>query len=185
MTEAFAWVQQIAEWVGQFIPRRVVVDSLHGAVKFVRGQPGRSLPPGLHIYWPLTTIFHTYPVVRQAEELRGQTIVTTDDKVLLVGGLIVYEVSDIERLIAHTFQPEQTVKDIALTAVHDVCCKMSWEDLKQAQRKGTLDTRLRNEAKDALETYGVRILKVSLTDLAPCRVFKHVQTMAKGEDVNG
>jgi regulator of protease activity HflC (stomatin/prohibitin superfamily) len=182
MTEAFAWIQWIAEWIGQFIPHFLHVDSLHGGVKFVRGRPGKSMAPGLHVYWPLTTHFHTYPIVRQAEELRGQTIVTTDDKVILVGGLIVYEVENLEKLIAHVFQPEQTVKDLTLTAVHDVVCNMSWEELKQGQRRGTLDTKLKNDARAALEVYGIKVLKVSLTDLAPCRVLKLVTTTAKGED---
>jgi len=74
------------------------------------------------------------------------------------------------------------VKDIALSAVHDVCCRMSWHDLKDEQRRGTLDTKLKNEAKKSLEDYGVRVLKTMLTDLAPCRVVKLIQSMSKGED---
>jgi regulator of protease activity HflC (stomatin/prohibitin superfamily) len=182
MTEAFSWLGQLVEWIGQFIPRILQVNQLQGAVKFVRGKPGTALKSGMHVWWPLTTTLHTYPVARQAEELRGQTMVTVDDKVILVGGLIVYEVGDIEKLVGHTFMPEQTVKDLTLTVVHDICCRMSWEDLKGGQRRGTLDTRLKNEAQKVLEPYGVTVLKLMLTDLSPCRVLKLVQTMTKGED---
>lgn len=182
LESALGWIGELVHWLAQFFPHIVHIDSTKGAVKFVRGRPGQAVVPGMHVWWPLTTQLYTYPVLRQAEELRAQTIVTTDDKVVLVAGLIVFEVFDIERILAHTERPGQTIRDIALTAVHDTCCRLSWDELKQGQRRGTLDTKLRNEAKEALEPYGVRVLKVALTDLAPTRVYRLVQTTATGED---
>jgi regulator of protease activity HflC (stomatin/prohibitin superfamily) len=182
MDSALAWVGQIAEWFGRLIPRLVIIRTTHAAIKFVRGWKVVTCTPGLHLYWPIVTDIVTYPTARQAEELRGQTIVTTDDKTLLVAGLVIYEVEELEKLIAHTFAPQQTVKDLTLTAVHDVCCQLSWDEIKAEQRKGTLDTKLKNEAQRALGSYGVRVTKLMLTDLAPCRVLKLVQSMSKGED---
>lgn len=182
MDGALAWIGQIAEWIGRLIPRLVIIRTTHSAIKFVRGWKVVKIGPGLHFYWPMITDLVTYPTVRQAEELRGQTIVTTDDKTLLVAGLSIHEVEDLEKLIAHTYDPQQTIKDITLTAVHDVCCRLSWEEIKAEQRRGTLDTKLKNEAQKALGSYGVRVTKLMLTDLAPCRVLKLVQTTAKGED---
>jgi hypothetical protein len=63
--------------------------------------------------------------------------------------------------------------------VHDVCCQRTWEELKQEQRTGKLDRELRREAKKGLESYGVRVLKMTLTDLAPCRVFKLATNTSK------
>lgn len=176
---ALGWVGQLAEWFGRFIPRWEIVDTVHGAIKFVRGSRVVSLGPGIHWFWPLTTDFHVYPIARQAVDLRAQTFVTTDDRVVVVGGLIVYEIDDIEKILAHTYDPEETVRDITLSAIHDVCCRFSWEDLKGEQRRGTLDTKLRREAQRGLEGYGVRVLKTTLTDFAPCRVLKLIQSNSK------
>jgi antitoxin component of RelBE/YafQ-DinJ toxin-antitoxin module len=52
--------------------------------------------------------------------------------------------------------------------------------LKEKSRKGTLDTALKNEAKAALEEYGVKVVKVMLTDMAPARVLRIVQTEPLG-----
>lgn len=179
MESALAWIGQVAEWIGRFFPRWEIVDTVHGGIKFVKGARVVRLSPGIHWYWPLTTDFHLYPTARQAVDLRAQTLVTTDDRVVVVGGLIVYEIDDIEKILAHTYDPEETVRDITLSAIHDVCCQFSWDDLKVEQRKGTLDTKLRREAQKGLESYGVKVLKTTLTDLAPCRVLKLVQSMAK------
>lgn len=172
MDAAFAWVGQIVDWFGQFLPRWTIVKTTHAAVKFVRGHKVVALGPGWHLYWPLTTEFESYPVVRQAADLRTQTLMTTDGKTLVVGGLVVYEIRDIAAILAHTWDPEQTIKDIALSAVHDVLVCMSWVDIRTAQESGTLNLRLRKRVRAELERYGVRVLKTTLTDLAQARVYK-------------
>jgi regulator of protease activity HflC (stomatin/prohibitin superfamily) len=179
MDGALAWVSEIARWIGQFVPRWEIVDTTQGAVKFVRGSQVHKLGPGWHVYWPLTTRFNTYPIVRQATDLRPQSLVTLDDRSILVGGLIVYEIHDVEAILARTFDPDDTIKDISLSAIHDVCCQKTWDELKQGQRSGALDRELRREAKKGLDDYGVRVLKMTLTDLAPCRVLKLVQSTSK------
>jgi regulator of protease activity HflC (stomatin/prohibitin superfamily) len=175
MEGAFAWLSQLVEWFGRFVPRLSILDTTENAVKYVRGKRPVALGPGLHVWWPLVTTWVPYPVARQADELRTQTIVTTDDKVIVVGGLLVYEVIDIVKLVAYTHSPSGAVTDIALTAVHDTCCQLSWSELKDEQRRGTLDTKLKNSAQKALGDYGVRVMKLMLTDLAPCRVLKLMQ----------
>lgn len=176
MGGALEWISQIVGWVGQFIPRWVIVHTTHGAIKFVRGAKVVTLGAGWHLYWPLTTDFVTYPTARQAVDLRTQTFVTSDDRTIGVGGLIVYEIKDIAAILAHTFDPEVTIRDITASAIHDVCCRKTWDELKAGQRNGSLDRELRREASRGLERYGVKVLKTTLTDLAPCRVLKVIQS---------
>lgn len=180
MEGAFAWIGQIIEWFGKFLPRWVILDTTEGAVKFVKGKHPKALGPGIHWYWPVCTTLQEYPTARQADNLRTQTIVTRDDRVVAVGGMLVYDVVDIQKLLAYTHNAATTVTDIALTAVHDVCCQMSWEELKDEQRRGTLDTKLKNTTQRALNEYGVRVIKTMLTDLAPCRVLKLMASQEVG-----
>lgn len=181
MNDALAWIGQIVEWVGQFIPRWVILNTTEGAVKYVRGSRAVALGPGIWWYWPVTTKIEEYPTAFQADRLQTQTIVTTDDKVIVVGGMISYKVSDILPLVSQTHSALTTVANLALTAVHDVCCKMSWEELKGEQRKGTLDTKLRNAAKRLLSPYGVEVVDLVLVDLAPARVLKLLQSTSTEE----
>lgn len=184
MDGALGWISAIAEWFGQFIPRWIIVPTTHGAVKFVYGDRVVTLRAGWHLYWPLTTQMTVYPVARQANDLRAQTIVTKDNKTAVVAGLIVYEVPDIELLVAQTFDPDDTIRDVALSAIHDVCIQYSWDDLHAAAQSGALDRDLLKEARRNLERYGVKVLKMALTDLAPCRVFRLVQTGAHASGVS-
>lgn len=182
MESALAWIGQIAEWVGKFIPRWFILDVREGGVKYVRGSRVVVLGAGIHWYWPVTTTYDTYPTVRQADNLATQTIVTKDDKTIAVGGMLVYDVEEVGKLLTMTAHAIRLVQDVSLTAVHDVCCNLTWDELKDEQRRGTLDTKLKNAAQKQLKDYGVRVIKCMLTDMAPTRVLRLVQSMAKDED---
>lgn len=175
MDSALAWIGTIADWVGQFIPRWRIVDTTEAAVKWVRGSRVVVLGPGIHWYFPATTRFVVHPVARQTNNLKSQTITLRDDKVIVVGGLCVFEIKDIEAVLAHTYLPDETIRDITLSAIHDVCCQLSWTEITEQQRSGELDRKLKVEARKDLDRYGVRVLKITLTDLAPVRVLKIVQ----------
>jgi regulator of protease activity HflC (stomatin/prohibitin superfamily) len=181
MDSALAWIGQIASWIGNFIPRWVILDTTEGAVKYVRGHKAIALGPGIHWYWPVVTSLTHYPTAFQADRLQTQTLVTTDDKVIIVGAMVSYSVTDILPLVAGTHSAQTTVKNLAMTAVHDVCCRMSWEELKGEQRKGTLDTKLRNMAQRMLTKYGVHVEQLTLIDLAPARVLKLMQSTSNEE----
>lgn len=183
MDSALAWIGQIAEWVGKLIPRLMILDTTEGAVKYVRGSRPVFCGPGLHWYWPIVTTWSPSATARQADRLQAQTIVTTDDKTIVVAAIIVYTVTDLLTLLTTTYHAQTCVADITLTSVHDVCCQMSWEELKAEQRRGTLDTKLKNAAQRQLREYGVNVVKVMLTDLAPARVLKLLQSMSQQEVV--
>ena len=174
MESALAWIGQPVELVASFFPHFKIVRTTHGMVKWVGGSRVVSLGPGWHWYWPCRTEVVEFPTARQSINLANQTITTTDDKTIMVGGMVVFEVHDIAALVAYTFDPDDAVKDIASAAVHDVCCTKTWEQLKAGQRDGSLDRELRAEMKKGLSKYGVTIIRTTLNELALCRVIKIV-----------
>lgn len=182
MGDAFTWLSDIFRAMLEFVPRRVLVPTTHGAVKFRnrlsfkgwRKMEVVPLGPGIHFYWPITTEFHTYPTARQTTNLRAQTLITRDNKVIIAKGLVVYRVRNVESILARTYDPDQTIEEIALSAVMAACAEKDWETLKEEHRTGALEHQLKRLVQKQLGIYGVQVLKCSLTDLAPARVFKLV-----------
>ena len=179
MESLFGWVGKVVEWFGQFFPRWLIIRTTHGGVKFIRGHKLVALGAGWHLYWPLTTEIMTYPVARQGANLAIQDVITTDGKTIAVGGLIVYEIKNIEAILAHTWDPEQTIKDIAMSAYFDTLAKMSWIDIRTSMELGTLKLKLRRTARKELDKYGVRVLKTSITNLVPTRIYRHLQSQSQ------
>jgi len=178
MDAALGWLGAIVEWFGKFIPRYEIIDTTQGAVKWIGGSKVVTLGPGVHWYWPFRTKFQAYPTVRQSANLTAQTLVTKDDKTVIIGGLLVYEIKDLEAILAHTYDPEQTIKDIAATAIQQVIVTKTWDEIKADSSSGKLARDLKIMAKRELDRYGVRVLKATLTDLATAKVFKLIQSTA-------
>jgi hypothetical protein len=70
----------MVEWLGAFVPRWVILDSVDGAVKYVKGKPKFCAPGHIWWYWPVTTLWQQYPMARQTDRLESQTMETTDGK---------------------------------------------------------------------------------------------------------
>jgi regulator of protease activity HflC (stomatin/prohibitin superfamily) len=185
---ALAWIGQIAAWIGQWIPRWTLLDSTEGAVKFegfflpascrrYKGSMRTSVcEPGLHWYWPATTSLQSYPTAFQTDNLPSQTMETADGIPITVGGMLTYTVDDLSKLLTQTHSAVKMIQFLTLAAIHDVCCNLTWEALRNEQRRGTLDTKLKNAAQRQLTDFGVRVVKCMLTDMAKTRVYRLIQS---------
>jgi regulator of protease activity HflC (stomatin/prohibitin superfamily) len=182
MDSLFAWVGQLVEWFSRFFPRRVILNTTMGAIKYVRGSNIKVCGPGVHWYWPWTTEWFDYPTARQVDRLQTQTILTADGKPIIIGGTIVYQVTDLKLLVTRVHDAAIAVKDLAQTAIHNVCCEMTLAEIQAGQQRNTLDTKLKNEAKRTLTEYGVDVVKFTLYDLAPVRVLRLSQSTSQEEN---
>jgi regulator of protease activity HflC (stomatin/prohibitin superfamily) len=189
MESALAWIGQIVQWIGQFIPRWQLLDSREGAVKFqtllirdlVRGKWDASLKPialgpGLHMSWPATTSIKTWTVARQSVNLATQTITTGDGKTVAVGGFIIFKIVDVLEIVANAWHPDDCIKGIAAGAIHDVCSSSTWRELQQLKASGVLVAELLEDLRERLRPFGVEPIDAVITDFAPTRVLKVIQS---------
>jgi hypothetical protein len=106
---------------------------------------------------------------------------TTDGKAFIIAGTITYQVVDLMALLTTTHNAMTNTQELAASAVHDVCCEYSWAELQDKQKRGVLKTELKNEAQKQLRDYGVQVLKLQITSMARCRVYKISQSTASEE----
>lgn len=198
LESAFAWIGQIAEWIGRFFPRREILDTTEGAIKYsgfvlprglrvrCRGFDGTFRitvhEAGIHWWWPFTSKWASHPTARQTDRLETQTMESKDGITFLVSGTITYTVTDLKAFVTTIHSPLTTVVDIAACAVHDICCDMNWKDLQDEQRRKTLKTKLKNEAHKQLKEYGLEVIKLQLNSLGRCRVLKISQSTSQEEN---
>jgi len=182
MNGALEWIGKVVEWLGAFIPRWVILDTSEAAIKYVKGNPVYCAPGKVHWYWPATTIWIAYPVARQSDRLETQTMESADGVPFIVSGTLTYAVEDLSMLLPRTHSAMTTIVEIAQTAIHDVLCDLTWADMHNAQRKGTIKTLLRNSAQKELEDYGVKVIRFKLNSLARCRVYRLSQSTSSEEN---
>jgi len=171
MTTAFAWIGQIMEWLGRWIPQIQIVRATHGGVKFVRGRKVKEMKPGMHIYWPLTTEVSILPTARQTHNLVTQVMMTKDRKQVVVGGVIIYTITNIVDALSENWDVSDTISDITQTALMAVVTAWTFDELI-SKITTDLEKELTSATRERLRPYGVKVHKCALTDFSTCRVLK-------------
>ncbi len=172
MENAFAWLGDLIHWIGKLIPRLLIIEATHAGLAFVRGRNKVPLHPGLHVYWPIWTHVHTYPTARQTVNLPTQTLMTQDDKRVIVGGIVVYEIHDIVAALGSIFDLDDTIRDISLAAIKTVI--VSHTTIYIRENYELIDTKLTEELSSKLEPFGVTVVNAYLSDFSTCLVLRMV-----------
>jgi hypothetical protein len=184
----FEWIGQFAEWLARPVPRIRIVDTRYGALKWVtvrlrdllrgRWDPSAKLAvlgPGLHIYWPLFSVFIEYMIKRQTAPLPTQVITTTDNRQVAVAGVLTYDIFDLALAVGETHDTDDTIKDVGATCLYDALADHSYDELRAMQGR-RLHSTLRNEARNELKKYGVNVIAFRLTTFAETRVYRLIQS---------
>jgi regulator of protease activity HflC (stomatin/prohibitin superfamily) len=175
METAFSWISEIAQWLGRFIPRLLIVRSTHAGVKFRHGKRPEPLAPGLRFYWPLVTEVEVIPIARQTHNLPTQALLTADGKKVVVSGVVVYKIKDIVATIARNWDVSDTINDITMVAIMQVVTTHTLEYLLKHLTDEVQD-KLTHETRKKLRVYGVGVYWTALTDFAECLVIKNISS---------
>ena len=182
MESAFAWLGQIFEWFGRFLPRWEIITTAEGWIKWVGGSKVKTGGAGVVFYWPARTIFKKVNVVRDSINCNAQTLTLPSGDTMLVEAVVIYRISDLAKLAATT-EPFSTIADETMGAVLYALEEYeSWGAIRTAsiRRKGQRDSdfnrRMRDEVQKSLTPYGVDVIGVNLQNKAKCRVLKLVNS---------
>jgi regulator of protease activity HflC (stomatin/prohibitin superfamily) len=173
MDSAFAWIGNIVEWIGHFVPRLKIVRSTHAGVRFRHGKHAREIKPGIVIYWPIVTEVDIIPVARQTHNLPSQSLLTKDGKQIVVGGVVVYAIADVVAALANNWDVSDTMNDITMVAITEVVTSHPLDHL-MANLTGSIQTELSRVTRRKLKLYGVKVYRTALTDFSTAMVIKNI-----------
>lgn len=173
MEGAFAWLGAVMEWLGNLIPRILIVRSTHAGVKFVGGKRVVRLDPGVHVYWPAVTEVSVIPVARQTFNLVTQVLLTSDKQKVCISVVLIYKITNIVDALSNNWDINDTISDVTQMAVVKVVTEWTLDDLIR-NITGRVERRLSVIARAKLKTYGVTVIRCGITDFTTCEVIKVV-----------
>ena len=178
MEAALGWLGDLIRALLLIVPRLLLVRTTHAGVKFRHGCTVLELThqngvkgTGLHVYWPLVTECEVVPIKRQTTNLDAQYLCTQDNQTIGVSGILVYEIDNVVALLTETFDYEDTIRDLSLATVKSVVVQHDLDHLRT--RANEIDKELTKDLRGQLRRFGVKTIRVTLSDLAPCRVVGH------------
>jgi len=173
MDSAFAWLGDIIQWFGRWIPHLAIIRSTHAGVKFRHGKKAVAMPPGLCFYWPLVTEIEIMPVARCTHNLPTQALMTKDGRKVVVSGVVVYKIKDIVAALARNWDVNDTINDITMCAITDVITKHDFKDIME-HITSEIQMKLTKETRHKLRAYGVQVFRTALTDFSTALVIKNI-----------
>lgn len=74
MTSALSFLNDLAQWLGRWIPRLTLVEATHRGVLFGPRGSARQVGPGLVVYWPITHALLLVPITTQSVQMCSQML---------------------------------------------------------------------------------------------------------------
>jgi regulator of protease activity HflC (stomatin/prohibitin superfamily) len=167
--DIFSVLGQLLEVGMRFIPRPMIVRSTHKAVKFKWGR-SKIINPGWRWWWPITTEMDTVVVVSQPLELAPQTLMTKDGQSVVVGGVALFRIEDVNAYSVENYDADESMGEVAGSAIRDAVVAKTLAELQESDGRRAINKTLMSLAKQELERYGVVVEYFKLTDLSTCRV---------------
>ena len=164
---ALSWIGDLAHFAGSLLPRLLVVQSSHRAVKYRNGWRPMLLGPGLHVYWPVASPIETCAVVRQVLDVRPHLLETADGEAVVASGVVEYEIVDVVRFLASTENGYESILAVAGAAIRELVVESTLAELRENDDVGR--RLLAAGIQEALEPYGVLVLGARLADCARVR----------------
>jgi regulator of protease activity HflC (stomatin/prohibitin superfamily) len=143
----------------------VIVDQYEKGILLRFGKFVRCVEPGLHIKWPYADKIMTEHVAWTTINLPPQSLVTKDDKNIVISAVIKYRVNDIKTFLLEVWDTVDAISDMTQGIIKKAVMSKTWEELRNEEVDNELAKKSRIEAK----RWGIEIGAVTLANLAQIR----------------
>lgn len=184
MNGTLTFLNDLAQWLGRWIPRLVLIEPTHVGVLFGPTGTARPVGPGLIWYWPISHALVLVPVTTQSVQLSSQVLpndAAIDDgflpRVLLCAAAVQFRSVDPVKVATKALHTHALVDNRASAAIARHIGQRA--DLKAWATAVVADLR------DELEPFGVVVDRLDFTQHGCGVALKNISDWSYADAVAG
>ncbi len=130
------------------------------------GKYTNTLTPGLNIIMPIIDrIGRKLVMMEQVMDVPSQEVITKDNAMVTVDGVIFYQVMDAAKAAYEVSQLSWAILNLVMTNIRTVMGSMDLDEL--LSRRDDINARLLTVVDDATSPWGIKVTRIEIKDIAP------------------
>lgn len=182
MNNALSFLNDLAVWLGRWVPRLVLIEPTHRGVLFGPRGSARELAPGLRVYWPIAQALVLVPITTQSVHLCPQMLPAESageiiPRVTLCATAIQFRVCDAVRFATKALSPHALIDNRSSAAVARHLDKRA--DLR------AWASAVVAELREEVQPFGIAVERLDFTGFATGVALKNVSDWNYGDAQTG
>lgn len=158
----------IQQFINELIPI-FIIDEWEEAIVLRFGKYHKTYKPGIYYKIPFLDSVWRYTVITQSIDIPPQSVTTADNKNVIVKGIIRFTISDIKTFLLTITQPQDVLTDTTGGMIREIIEDTKWSDIVD------IDKKLTSEVGKFVKKWGIKVEKVTLTDLQIANSIRIIQ----------
>jgi len=160
-------IQWITSVLGEVVPFFIIKEYEEG-IQLRGGRYLRVVRPGFHFKVPFFDEIISQHVVLTTLSLPAQSLVTKDNKNIVVEAMVKYKINDVKVFLLEVYDSTDAIGDVSQGIIKEIIMSSTWEEARDNELDNTITKKVRNE----LKKFGVYVEKVTLTSIADMRTIR-------------